>query len=346
MDRAKALTDELKRVIRCAARKSGDLQDTIPVLESFALVQAAGELDSEQRVHVVLGELIPTYAARLPENPEGMAIRELLKWRDEDERVQSLTTRYAAAAEVLGVAPADFGRRREPKLLRECADRFIVIEHKERRSRDLGPSDDPPAPLAPADPTAGIVNVHRRLDLYRLAEELPEALKILILNTWIPALDIFAGELAQALANGAEVKILMLHPNSSAARLRTAGLNTSSRFRTHEVEHGVGSCLSKLGNIAAELDEESRSRLKVRLYDSLPSIAVYSVDGRAMVSVFTHGKLAVSSPQIEVHDSTSWLGQSIAEEIRTLWGIAAPVTDLTNWQEEINAKKLSAGARR
>lgn len=352
MERTEALTDELKRVIRCAARNSDALQGKIPVLASFALVEPVGQLSSEGQVHFVLDELIPTYADRLPDSPENLAIQELLKWRKAG-RVQTLTDRYATAAEILGVAATDFGRRREPKLLRECAEQFIVMEHKERRSSKLASSDDPPPPLAPADPAAGIVNIHRSLDPYRLAEELREAKEILILNTWIPALEIFAWELGEALANGAHVRILMLHPHSSAARLRTAGLKSSRRFREQEVEHfrkqqverGVGVCLNRLASIEADLDDASRARLEVKLYDSLPSIAVYSMDGRAMVSVFLHGKLADSSPQIEVHDYGSVIGEALAEEIRTLWDMATRVTDLTNWKDEISAKKLSAGAR-
>lgn len=49
----------------------------------------------------------------------------------------------------------------------------------------------------------------------------------------------------------------------------------------------------------------------MRLYDSLPSIAVYGVDDRAFVGFLLHGQLAVGSPQIELMGRDSILALSV-----------------------------------
>jgi len=342
--RTESLADELKRVIRYAGKRPEELAGKLPTLSGLHRVAELGaDADEEMRLHFVLDRLIPEYSQRLPSGPDARAIRELLAWNDVDGQAQTLSARYHQASAHLFINSGDFGRRQEPKLMLECARYFIKFDYDDRtdaageavRADDtsVGPNA---STMQSAEPTAGIVNVHRRLDPYRLATELRGAKDILILNTWIPALEMFAFELADALSNGAHVRILMLHPYSQAARLSAVALrNAQSPFRKDTVKLGVGHCLDVLGSIATELDDDSRSRLQVRLYDSLPSIAVYSVDGRAMVSVFMHGKLADNSPQIEVHDYESWIGQSVAEEIRTLWDMAQPVTGITSWKDEI-----------
>lgn len=130
--RTEQLAAELKQVIRLATRNPEALQGALPTLCSFHRVMAAGEMSEAARVHFVLCKLIPDYAARLPNGREGRAIRELLTWEDADGDAQSLTTRYHRASAHLVNAAEDFGRRQEPRLLLECARRFIAFDHDER----------------------------------------------------------------------------------------------------------------------------------------------------------------------------------------------------------------------
>ena len=55
-----------------------------------------------------------------------------MTWEDGDGEIQSLTTRYHKAAAHLVNAASDFGRRQEPRLLAECARRFIAFDHEDR----------------------------------------------------------------------------------------------------------------------------------------------------------------------------------------------------------------------
>lgn len=357
------LADELKQIIRLAGRDPEALEGRLPTLSSLHRVAGAGELDEPARVHLILHRLIPEYLDRLPAGRDCRAIRELMTWEDEDGETQSLTTRYHKAAAHLVNAATDFGRRQEPRLLAECARRFIALDHEDRLATVAlqtpagagappadaraapapAPADGsavaaPALPLAVEDAGSGIVRVHKNLDYNLLLDYMAEAEEVVILNTWIPELNILDDALVEALARGTYVSILMLHPDSHIAQLRSQALQgaTQARFREDRVRPGVRHCLEVLASIARTLDDEGRRHLRVRLYDSLPSISVYGVDDRALFSVFLHGQLAVKSPQIEVEGQDSLMGRLVFRELETLWGMGQEFKDLEQWQTELD----------
>ena len=326
-----------------------------PTLAALHRVQVASHVDEAARVHFILRRLIPEYLERLPAGRDCRAIRELLTWEDADGELQSLTTRYHKAAAHLVNAASDFGRRQEPRLLLECARRFIALDHEDRLGQpantaaptapaaapaELDPSapPEPAPPLVAADPAAGIVRVHKNLDHQLLAERMGEAEEIVILNTWIPELNILADALVDALARGTYVSILMLHPASTIATLRSQALkgSTQARFREDRVGPGIRHCLEVLAAIARTVDDDGRRHLRVRLYDSLPSMAVYGVDDRAFVSLFLHGQVAVHSVQIEVEGQDSLMGRLVFGELETVWEMAREIVDIERWQDELD----------
>lgn len=347
------LADELKLVIRLAGRDPEALEGALPALSALHRVQAAGALDEPARVHFILHRLIAGYVERLPAGRDCRAIRELMTWEDEDGEPQSLTTRYHKAAAHLVNAATDFGRRQEPRLLAECARRFIAFDHEDRLA-DTEPAGagaaaapgavgadpahaPPPLPLADTDANAGIVRVHKNLDYHLLVDLMAEAEEIVILNTWIPELNILDDALVDALARGTYVSILMLYPDSQIAQLRSQALQgaAQARFREDRVRPGVRHCLEVLAAIARTAGDHGRRHLRVRLYHSLPSISVYGVDDRAFFSVFLHGQLAVKSPQIEVLGQESLMGRLVFRELETLWETGHEFEDLEQWQTEL-----------
>src|SRR5688500_15007145 len=166
-----------------------------------------------------------------------------MTWEDGDGEIQSLTTRYHKAAAHLVNAASDFGRRQEPRLLAECARRFIALDHEDRLAADgvvvpaePAAADPVPAPPAVADSDAnsGIVRVHKNLDYHLLVDYMAEAEEIVILNTWIPDLNILDDALVDALARGTYVSILMLYPDSNIAHLRSQALQGATQARMRE----------------------------------------------------------------------------------------------------------------
>ena len=333
--RVSDIAAELKLIMRLAGHSPDTLAGQLSCLSQFARVTVTADRDEAVRVHFVLHHLIPEYLERLPGGRDCRAIRELLAWEDADGDRQSLTTRYHKAAAHLIGAASDFGRRQEPRLLRECARRFLALDHEDRLAA-LGRADDVPPPGAAVAPTdrdvatatapdgGGIVGVHRNLDYHRLGDLMAGAQQITILNTWIPGLDILADTLIDALAHGAAISILLLDPASHAAQLRSNGLRASApgRFQSGRVAADVRHCLDVLAHISHSVEPDRRRNLRVRLYDTLPSISAYTIDERTFISFFMHGRLAVKSVQIEVLDHTSLMGQLVCREVETLWDMS------------------------
>ena len=217
---------ELKKVIRFAGRDPEALEGQLPALSMLHRVRAAGQLDEPERIHFILQHLIAEYLERLPPGPDGQAIRELLRWEDDDGELQSLTTRYHKAAAHIVHAPSDFGRRQEPRLLAQCARRFLAFDHADRlaaaspanhnlRRVQPRPASHPDSQTAHAtSPPAGNAKVHDRLDYQMLTDDIKRAERILILNTRIPELDMLQDALLHALERGRDVSIVMLHPDA------------------------------------------------------------------------------------------------------------------------------------
>jgi hypothetical protein len=90
-----------------------------------------------------------------------------MRWEDTDGDVQSLTTRYHRAAGHLVNAASDFGRRQEPRLLLECARRFLALDQEDRlRAAEAGAPAGAVAALAGNPELSPLAPL-----LYRRAEE-------------------------------------------------------------------------------------------------------------------------------------------------------------------------------
>ena len=151
--RSRDLADELRQVIRLAGRDPEALEGELPALSALHRVQVARHVDEAARVHFILHRLIPEYLERLPAGRDCRAIRELLTWEDADGELQSLTTRYHKAAAHLVNAASDFGRRQEPRLLLECARRFIALDHEDRLGEPPGAASPEPDATPAGVPT-------------------------------------------------------------------------------------------------------------------------------------------------------------------------------------------------
>ncbi|MEA2356686.1 MAG: hypothetical protein QOD61_2815 [Solirubrobacteraceae bacterium] len=358
MKQGAGIEGELAQVIRLAARDPAKLEGKLTELSGFHRVSASGEGDEPGRVHYILHELIPAYLARLPpDGREWRAIRVLFACEDADGRRRTLDERYREASEILCLRygnPAYFARWREQSLLRLCAQRFSEFDHRDRQEhRDQGPAPAAPGGTATvagaAGSLGGIKQVHDDLDPALLIECMAQAEDITILNTWIAGLDMAVEDaLVEALTRGAEVSMLMLHPDSPVAWLRSHSLRdeTKTRFDAERVKNNIVHCLEKLATISRSLDDTSRRRLRVWLYNSLPSVAIHRADDRAFLSVFTHGQLAVNSVQIEVDGRDTVVGQLVSRELNAVGKIAQEIKDISQWQAERDTTARQLGIDR
>jgi hypothetical protein len=214
---------ELKQIMRLAGRSPDALEHGLPALSALHRVRAATEVTESARVHFILYQLIPEYLTRLPGSRDCRAIRELMTWEGPDGELHSLTTRYHKAAAHLVYAASDFGRRQEPRLLHECARRFVRFDHEDRLAA---------APICTPSRTAagpGVANIEARptsvghLPLDNPDGETggdpgnPDPHQLMggednvLANACISGSDILAEALATAVSRGATILVLMLH---------------------------------------------------------------------------------------------------------------------------------------
>ncbi|MFD9903395.1 hypothetical protein [Streptomyces sp. NPDC059063] len=189
---------------------------------------------------------------------------------------------------------------------------------------------------------AGVVRVHPRFPEARFTELLDGATRdVAILQTWIPNLDAFDRELRKAVVERqVHARVLLLHPSSPVAGLRSEALRTvRDPARDGDVRVNILQCLSTLASLVQDAPDEARARLEVRVYNSLPSVAVYKADEHYLVSSFLHGRLAIRSTQMEIDGCGTVMGREVQQEVDTLWSIGCPV-DLGDWRGSIGRINL------
>ncbi|WP_433358162.1 DUF5919 domain-containing protein [Micromonospora saelicesensis] len=155
--------------------------------------------------------------------------------------------------------------------------------------------------------------------------------RVRILDTWTILLEQRHREdtlsaVRAALANGAQVQLLLLDPDCTAAQQRSEELE---RQRV-DVPRQIRTNLRHLAAFAEALDSRLRHRLEVRLYDASPSIQLYQWDGRALISFFPIGKLSFNVPQLEVDMDSPW-GGFVHARFEELWEHEQATLDLERY---------------
>ncbi|MFD9412393.1 hypothetical protein ACFWBN_36045 [Streptomyces sp. NPDC059989] len=184
---------------------------------------------------------------------------------------------------------------------------------------------------------SGVIRVHRRFPEEAFTRYVETAEReVAILQTWIPNLHEFKHALKKAVVDRqVRVRILLLLPSSPVAGLRDEALGTAQDPPEADVNLDVQHCLSTLAGLYGSVRPEDRERLQVRVYNSLPSIAVYKADEHYLVSSFLHGRLAIQSTQTEIDGADTVMGREVQEELNTLWRIGRDV-DLADWRGSLS----------
>jgi hypothetical protein len=175
----------------------------------------------------------------------------------------------------------------------------------------------------------GRVREHRRLDYDWFTDQVMHATSdIRVLDTFSGLLDRpgtarFLRAVREALHRYAQVKILLIDPDSLAAVQRAAELGDD---RHADVRREVLRNLRVLERFRSELDEPLRPRFDVRLYSASAAVTLYRWDDRALVSFLPIGRLSGEGTQLEI-TTTSPLGTFVGERFEELWRHGKPLSD-------------------
>jgi len=175
----------------------------------------------------------------------------------------------------------------------------------------------------------------------RFKQDMAGAQKVRILNTWMPNLESFGSALETAVKRGADVKILLLHPESNLAARRSQALRGSGVSDVKDrIERNLSDLAKMYHRIASDRGQNNQNNLQdnlqVFIYDSLPSVSMYQINERIFVGTFFHGRLAIEAPQFVVYEAHPGFGQCVTEEFNTLLNPEWRIKHLPCWRREVN----------
>jgi hypothetical protein len=138
-----------------------------------------------------------------------------------------------------------------------------------------------------------------------------------LMATWSSMLEepyrlAFLDALRGALGNGAQVRILLLNPDSYAVAQRTVELDGL------DVREQIGDNLRHLYAFAQRLDAAPRRLLEMRIYDASPSMSLYRWDDKVLISFYPLHERVATARQIETYVSNP-LGEFAQSRFDELW---------------------------
>jgi hypothetical protein len=146
-----------------------------------------------------------------------------------------------------------------------------------------------------------------------------------ILQTFAPNLNDYFEHLVQCIQNDVQVRILLAWPYSEAAKLRE---NVLRRYANSSVSDEINICDCVIANLET-LEKIIRvsgnyQLLDIKLYDTLPSLAIYRAGDYMLAAPFLHGSLAVNTFQLELKLNTSnqLIMHTLEKDFELMWQVA------------------------
>lgn len=161
-----------------------------------------------------------------------------------------------------------------------------------------------------------------------------------ILQTFAPNLNDYSEHLIQCIQNNVRVRILLAWPYSEAAKLREDVLRRYANSSIGD-EINIRDCvianLETLEKIIRVSDNPKL--LNVKLYDTLPSLAIYRAGNYMLAAPFLHGSLAINTFQFELKIDTSnqLIAHTLQNDFELMWKVARrfyPNPD-RNWRNDL-----------
>ncbi|MBE9040956.1 hypothetical protein IQ235_09205 [Oscillatoriales cyanobacterium LEGE 11467] len=167
-----------------------------------------------------------------------------------------------------------------------------------------------------------------------------ELKKVDILQTFAPNLNDYCEHLTQCLQNKIQVRILLAWPYSEAAKLRENVLRRYARGNSHEEINICDCAIENLETLEQIISLSKNSQLlEIKLYDTLPSLAIYRAGNYMLASPFLHGSLAVNTFQLELTLNTSnqLIAQTLQQDFELMWQVARPFhpDPHKNWRNDL-----------
>jgi hypothetical protein len=160
-----------------------------------------------------------------------------------------------------------------------------------------------------------------------------------ILQTFAPNLNDYTDHLTRCLQNNIQVRILLAWPYSQAAKLREDVLRKYASSTSDEVS--ICDCvIANLETLEKIISISDNSRfLTIKLYDTLPSLAIYRAGNYMLAAPFLHGSLAINTFQIELRMNieNQLISETLRQDFELMWQVARQFhpDPSRNWRNDL-----------
>ena len=191
-----------------------------------------------------------------------------------------------------------------------------------------------------AFPTDTFADALERLLYHQVQAQEEGQQEVAILQTFAPNLEHYRVHLSRCLEVGVRVRILLAWPYSVAAGLREEVLKRYAAEPLAEDFAIQGSVIANLEILEATIRaSRNPTNLEIRLYDTLPSLALYRAGSTLLAAPFLHGALAIHTFQLELdlRASDALLTGTLLNDFERMWTVARPFLPAPdqNWRNEL-----------
>jgi hypothetical protein len=136
---------------------------------------------------------------------------------------------------------------------------------------------------------------------------------------------LYKSALTRCLQNGVQVRILLAWPYSEAAKLREEVLRRYANSSFGD-EINIRDCvIANLETLEKIIGVSGTSNLiEIKLYDTLPSLAIYRAGRYMLAAPFLHGSLAINTFQLELtlNSANQLITHTLQKDFEFMWQVA------------------------
>lgn len=149
--------------------------------------------------------------------------------------------------------------------------------------------------------------------------------KVDILQTFAPNLNDYFKHFTRCIQNDIEVRILLAWPYSEAAKLREEVLKKYANKSIGDEIDIRDSVIANLETLEKVIRDSGNSKLlEIKLYDTLPSLAIYRAGSYMLAAPFLHESLAINTFQLELtlNSTNQLITHTLQKDFELMWRVA------------------------
>lgn len=173
---------------------------------------------------------------------------------------------------------------------------------------------------------AGITDAYELLPLSKLKQRIGHSKRcVRIMHTFIDDPRQYKEAFAEANCNGSSIQLLFLNPESPYAKQRSLDVWPKNSLTTPDEQYVSKQITYSIDVLYNMVKESEIKNVEVRIYDSLPSLALYMTDDDILLGFFLIGTKTDSATMLSV-SGNSFFSRDLINEFEKRWANAKPIS--------------------